>query len=334
MQATLQQTPPLWTEGVTIPEAPPLTEAQHADVCVVGAGIAGVTTAYLLAREGRSVVVLDAGPIGGGETQHTTAHLSNVLDDRFQYLEQVHGPHAARLAAESHGAAVDRIGEIARAEGIDCDYERLDGYLFLGPGQSLDLLKAELRAAVAAGLSAELLPRAPWPHFDTGPCLRFPGQGQFHPLKYLAGLTRAARRLGVRFFGEARAKDVRGGAPARVATQGGPEVTASAVVVATNAPVNDLFAIHTKQAPYLSYVVAAEVPRGAVPHGLYWDMLDPYHYVRLQPAEGGREVLVVGGEDHKTARPTTRGSASPAWRTGPGSASPSSARRTTAGRGR
>src|SRR6185369_1581540 len=95
-----------------------------------------------------------------------------------------------------------------------------------------------------------------------------------------------------------------GGANARVETAREATVTASAVVVATNTPVNDRFALHTKQAPYMTYVVGLRVPRGAVPHALYWDTLDPYHYVRLQPLSYGSadEVLIVGGEDHKTGQ--------------------------------
>src|SRR5262249_28745590 len=88
--------------------------------------------------------------------------------------------------------------------------------------------------------------------------------------------------------------------------RGGPVVTAAAVVVAANTPVNDLFALHTKQAPYLTYAVGLAVPRGAVARGLYWDTLNPYHYVRLQTPAGsgpaGRELLIVGGEDHETGQ--------------------------------
>src|SRR3954453_21762425 len=111
----------------SVPERTALGEDGAADVCGVGAGIAGMTTAYLLAREGKSVVVLDDGPIAGGQTQRTTAHLSNALDDRYFEVERLHGTRGARLAAESHTAAIDRIGAIVHDEGIECDFERLDG---------------------------------------------------------------------------------------------------------------------------------------------------------------------------------------------------------------
>src|SRR5918995_7404359 len=109
MRGDSGQTRSPWFASQDTPSRPPLSGDTRADVCVIGAGIAGMSAAYHLAREGRSVVVLDDGPIGGGETGRTTAHLSNAMDDRFIELERVHGQQNARLAAESHGAAIDRI---------------------------------------------------------------------------------------------------------------------------------------------------------------------------------------------------------------------------------
>src|SRR3954466_5332114 len=133
----------IWMATVQIPSRPSLAEDITADVCVVGAGIAGLTTAYLLAAEGQSVVVLDDGPIAGGETSRTTAHLVNALDDRYFELEKLHGEKGARLAAESHTAAIDRIEAIIAAENIECEFERLNGYLFVPPGESTDVLNKE-----------------------------------------------------------------------------------------------------------------------------------------------------------------------------------------------
>ena len=106
-QDNLGQSVSLWMETVTTPPQSTLAEDTHADVCIVGAGIAGITTAYLLAEHGKSVVVLDDGAIGGGETQRTTAHLSNALDDRYFEIERLHGSDGAKLAASSHTAAID-----------------------------------------------------------------------------------------------------------------------------------------------------------------------------------------------------------------------------------
>jgi glycine/D-amino acid oxidase-like deaminating enzyme/nitrite reductase/ring-hydroxylating ferredoxin subunit len=299
----------LWMATATASAQPPLTEDIQADVCVIGAGIAGMTTAYLLTQAGRAVVVLDNGPVGGGQTQRTTAHLRNAFDDRYFEIERLHGQEGARLAAESHTAAIDCIEAIVREESIECDFERLDGYLFTGPGQDAHLLDREMAAARRAGLGdVERLDRAPLPSFDTGPCLRFPRQGQFHPLKYLAGLAAAVPRDGGQIFTGTHAAQIAGGSPATIRTTSDRTITADAIVVATNSPVNDLVAIHTKQAPYLTYAIGGRVPRGLIPRGLYWDTLDPYHYVRLQRLPSSREqadpgeILIVGGEDHKTGQ--------------------------------
>jgi glycine/D-amino acid oxidase-like deaminating enzyme/nitrite reductase/ring-hydroxylating ferredoxin subunit len=277
-------------------------------VCIVGAGIAGMSTAYLLARAGVSVVVLDDGPIGGGETGRTTAHLSNALDDRYDELARLFGQRGAQLAAESHTAAIDRIESIVAEEGVHCNFERLDGYLFAPPEESRAGLAREYEAARRAGLiDIAWVDKAPLQGFDTGPCLRFPRQGQFHPLRYLYGLAEAIGHYGGRIFTHTHADEIKGGSHASVETRNGYCVTAAAVVVATNSPVNDPLIMHTKQSAYRTYVIGAQVPRGVVPPALYWDTADPYHYVRLHrggdtPLQGqadAYDLLIVGGEDHR-----------------------------------
>ncbi|HKY28543.1 MAG TPA: FAD-dependent oxidoreductase [Pyrinomonadaceae bacterium] len=280
----------------------PLTKKAFADVCVVGAGIAGMTTAYLLAQEGKAVIVLDDGPVGGGMTGRTTAHLVTALDDRYFELERLHGEEGARLAAQSHRASIDCVERIVNDDQIDCEFERLDGYLFVPPEDSLEILDDELAAAHRTGLiDVEKVSRVPWDSFDTGPALLFPRQAQFHPLKYLAGLAEAIKRKGGRIHTETHATEIEGGKLAHIKTGNGGVVTADAVVIATNSPVNDLISIHTKQAAYQTYVIGARVPTGSITRALYWDTPDPYHYVRLETI-GSYDVLIVGGEDHKTGQ--------------------------------
>src|SRR5918993_4476674 len=141
----------LWIDTAHTPDTQPLSQDTSADVCVVGAGIAGLTTAYLLAREGQSVIVIDAGSVGGGNTSVTTAHLSYVIDDTFKEMLRLHGLDGARLARDSHASAVDMIEAICRDESLDCRFERLDGYLFLGSSHDTSDLDEEMEAARAAG---------------------------------------------------------------------------------------------------------------------------------------------------------------------------------------
>jgi glycine/D-amino acid oxidase-like deaminating enzyme/nitrite reductase/ring-hydroxylating ferredoxin subunit len=289
-------------ETAELRSAPELAQSVRTDVVIVGAGIAGLTAAYLLARAGQSVVVLDAGPVGGGMTARTTAHLSAALDDRYDALIPIVGLDAARLAASSHAAAIDLIEQIQQKEKIACDFARVNGFLFAAADEARDALARELDAAHRVGLTGVgWADRAPMKGLDTGRCLRFPRMGRFHPLKYVAGLMGAMERDGGRCF-TARVVGVAGdGKAATVQTEGGMVVTAKAAVVATNSPINDRVTIHTKQAPYRSYVIAAAVPRGTVDDALYWDTADPYHYARLQPGEA-EDWLIVGGEDHKSGQ--------------------------------
>ena len=292
----------IWMATADTPLQPRLQDNVRTDICIIGAGIAGLTTAYLLSREGRSVVVLDDGPIGGGMTGRTTAHLTNAFDDRYVDVETLHGEEGARFTAESHTAAIDKVEQIVRAENIDCDFTRCDGFLFAVPPDTQELLDDELAATHRAGLTdVEKVARAPIESFDTGPALRYPRQAQFHPLKYMNGLVRAIARDGGKLFSHTHATTIEGGENARVETAAGPVITCETIVVATNTPVNDRVAIHTKQAPYVTYVIGASIPKGSVPAALYWDTLDPYHYVRIQSVKD-HDVLIVGGEDHKTGQ--------------------------------
>jgi len=296
---TTHPTTSIWTTEIRA--RPNLDKDITADVCVVGAGIAGLTTAYLLGKEGKSVVVLDDRTIGGGETSRTTAHLVNALDDRYFNLEKLHGQRGAQLSADSHTAAIDRIEDIVAKERIQCKFERLDGYLFLPPGESADLIDRELAAAHRAGLTqVERIARAPLRDFDTGPCLRFPRQAQFHPMKYLDALSHVIEKNGGRIFNNTHADEFKS-EEQTVKTNEGAVVSAGAIVVATNTPVNDWVTLHTKQAAYRTYVIGVRIPRGSVTRALYWDTPDPYHYIRLADSDS-HEVLVVGGEDHKTGQ--------------------------------
>ncbi|AFL49783.1 glycine/D-amino acid oxidase-like deaminating enzyme/nitrite reductase/ring-hydroxylating ferredoxin subunit [Sinorhizobium fredii] len=304
MNVNAERSVSLWMATVREWQAQPLTANERADVVVVGSGIAGLSTAYELCRQGQSVIVADRGAIGRGMTARTSAHLASVLDDFYHKLIGIRGRDEARHYLHSQIAALDRVEQIQQTEEIECDFRRIDGYLFAASDDDVSLLEREIDACHSLGFSD-----VAW---DTMPaaadgreyrCLRFLNQARFHPLKYLEGLMRCIQREGGRIYADTPVMSVEEkDGETIVRTQNDHQIRARATLIATNSPINDWIAIHTKQAPYRTYVIAGRVPSGSVVDALYWDTLDPYHYVRLQPVGDEHDWLIVGGEDHKTGK--------------------------------
>jgi glycine/D-amino acid oxidase-like deaminating enzyme/nitrite reductase/ring-hydroxylating ferredoxin subunit len=300
-----------WLDSVMPLEFETLSASTQADVLIIGGGIAGLTTAYLLLKSGRQVTLVEDGLIGSGESGRTTAHLTCALDDRYFEIETAFGEEGARKAAESHTAAIELIERIVKEENINCEFQRVDGYLFVHPTDTKENLEKEFDATQKAGLQTVWLDRVPHLSSENGPCILFPAQGQFHIMRYLHGLAHAIARMGGKIFTKTRARHINDkGAECNCC-----EVRASQIVVATNTPVNDFAAMHTKQFPYRTYVIGATVPRGSLPHALWWDTGDqdskwvtsPYHYIRLQHIDEENELLIIGGEDHKTGQADDEG---------------------------
>lgn len=291
-----------------LPHGPPLESDASCDVCVVGGGMAGLLIAEALSRRNADVMVLERARLADGETSRTTAQFASALDDRLIQLERLHGERGARLAAESHAAAIDHVEALVRMLDIDCGWRRLDGYLAVNVRhieQRDRLLEDELIACARAGVFAvrvDALPD-PWPEV-LGPAIRFPNQAQLHPLKFLSALAARLMASGVRICERTPVTQLLPGG--QVKTASGHVVTCSDVVIATNTPLNNRFAVHTKQSGYQTYVIAVQVPTGHFPGLLFWDGLweddTAYHYVRLMNRDDDTDLLIVGGEDHKTGQ--------------------------------
>jgi glycine/D-amino acid oxidase-like deaminating enzyme len=283
------------------------------DVAIVGGGIAGITTAYLLSRSGKTVALLEDGYIGSGETGRTTAHITHALDDRYYNIEKTHGSQGAKLAAESHTAAIDFIDRFTREEAIDCAFERLNGFLFLDTSDNKSSLEKELKALKNAGISsAKMVNESPLESADISPCICFPNQAQFQPMQYLIGVVKSmTSEKCVQIFTETHAQEIQMlENEGIIKTDNGCNVTAHNIVLATNAPIVDKVSkIYEKQIAYRTYAIAAKIRKNTIPLALYWDTgnqrskdnVKPYHYVRIQKTEDkDSDLLIVGGEDHKT----------------------------------
>jgi glycine/D-amino acid oxidase-like deaminating enzyme/nitrite reductase/ring-hydroxylating ferredoxin subunit len=286
-----------------LPELPgsPVEDSRPADLVVVGGGMAGLSVAYEALLKGRHVTVIDRGPIASGMTARTTAHLASALDDRYYKFMALRGEEDAKLLFESLSASIDRIEQVVRQESIDCDFARIPGYLFRGENTNPDILQKEIAACHKIGFKGVgWVDSVPFPSSDSGPALAFSNQARFHPLKYLFGLGRAILTKGGVFRPHTAVDSItQSDVGVAVKTRNGQTIMARDVVCATNAPIAGRLTLQAKMAPYRSYAMAFDIDKQQVADALYWDTLDDYHYVRLQPGND-RDQLIVGGGDHKT----------------------------------
>jgi glycine/D-amino acid oxidase-like deaminating enzyme/nitrite reductase/ring-hydroxylating ferredoxin subunit len=292
----------IWAATYDVPAFRKLDENIETDICIIGAGITGLLTACRLCLSGNKVVVLEDGQIGSGETARTTAHITNVIDDRFSEITRLHGEEACRLAAESQTAAIKLIEDLVTRYKIDCEFRHLDGYLFFRPEQDADALEDEYHAAIKAGIDVKILPGGPLEFASGYPCLMFPNQAEFHVLKFISAVAGIIESNSGKIYTDTHVKKINE-EPEKVTleTSDGNIVTAQKVITCTNSPISDYVKIHLKEAAYRTYVVGLVIPKGSVPEGLYWDNDEPYHYIRLYN-DGQDEILIVGGEDHRTGQ--------------------------------
>lgn len=300
------RTTPYWSDSASMPVFPKLGSNLRVDVLVVGGGLTGLTTAYLLADAGKTVAVVERERCAQIDTGHTTAHLTMVTDAQLIDLVDRFGRDHAQAVWDAGLAAISQIDDIQREQSIDCNFAWVDGYLHAQRGNVTEQDVADLKksAALAAemGFDATFVDEVP---LMSVPGIRFENQARFHPRKYLAGLVGALQQMGVQIYEQSAAEEFSTD-PLSV-TVNGHTVTCDDIVIATHNPLVGVknivtaTAFQTKLALYTSYVVAGRVPAGSVVDALFWDTADPYRYLRLDP-HPEFDVVVFGGEDHKTGQ--------------------------------
>ena len=281
---------------------PPLADDQTADVVVIGAGITGLTVADRLTRQGKRVVVLEAGRIGSGTTGGTSAHLDSHPEEPPGSLLKSLGEQAARTLIDARKTAIDDIERrIAELRG-DCDFQRVDGFQYTEHADRADRLRDEIPNWESLGLTANEVRGNIGLPFPVAYAVRFPGMARFHPVAYLRTLADAVTRQGGVIYEQTRAAIPESGTPCIVGTDRGGAVKASAVVVATHSAYLGISNFDLRVAPYQSYLIAVRVAR-PVGDALYWDDEEPYHYTRIaDPGDPG--LVLIGGADHKTGEAT------------------------------
>jgi glycine/D-amino acid oxidase-like deaminating enzyme/nitrite reductase/ring-hydroxylating ferredoxin subunit len=297
---------PYWHDSSSMPRFRALDRDLAVDVAIIGAGITGLTAAYLLKRAGRTVAVIDRQRCGGVDSMHTTAHLTCVTDPDLTTLVKDFGRDHARAAWDAGLAALVEIDTIVSRERIDCNFEWVRGYKFAALTASAEeegpRLRQEAAAATELGFDARYVDSVP---FFNRPGVEFEGQARFHPRKYLAALATLVDGGGSHVFEHTESEEVQDD-PLSVKA-GGHTITCEYVVIATHTPLMGKTSLaratlfQTKLSLYSTYVLGGRVPKGTVPDALFWDTADPYHYLRLD-THRDFDVVIFGGKDHKTGQ--------------------------------
>lgn len=272
---------------------PKLSSEISCEVCVIGAGITGVTLAYLLAEKGIDVVMLEADVIGSGTTGGSSAHLDPLTDSKLRELINNFGIEEAKKIINANVEALNLIESLVKKHAIDCDFERVPGVYLAETESEANALLDEQAAAVSLGLDAELEsdPSSP---FVCKARLVYDIHARFDPLKYVFELAKAAKRSGARIYQMSRVDDIENGA-ARVEAGA---VKAKHFALATHMPFGFHPILQSKVFAFRSYVIGARVSK-EVEDALFWDLKEPYHYIRKAEDSQG-ELLIIGGADHRT----------------------------------
>lgn len=326
---TSGETTPVWvhTEPYSArPSFPKLTENATADVCIIGSGIAGISTAYELVKQGKSVTMIEARNVLSGESGRTSDHLASQLDDGYVAIKGKFGMEGARRAAESHQWALQHVGDVARELGLECEYRSLNGYTVSqyevgneGHKKDVEMLMEECKLARELGLDARFegaLKIKGWDgKVDQRDASVFGKQATFHPTKYLDGvLNWLTQQPGFQGYAQTRAVDVSekgvtvpvvhtriGGGGVTVATADGHTVECNDSVEATCVPLQKLSVIAEME--YMrTYCVAIRIPKGVVEDCLLYDTAEEYKYVRMTQCDEKDDYMVVGGCDHKVGQ--------------------------------
>ncbi len=270
---------------------PHLSKNLTVDVAIIGGGLTGMAAAYLLAKEGKKVAVLEKDQIGHGVTMRTTGFLTQIIDTDYSDLIWMMGHDRAEQIAESHGDAIDLVEKIIEEEKIDCEFTRCSNFIY--SLRSIKELKKEASVLGAMGMSAELKEDASLKLPDAG-YIEVKDQAKYHPLKYLTGLTEAAEKYGAEIFENTEVLEMTGHT---LHTKEGT-VTADWIIVATYEPFGKPLYLYFRKGTYISYVYELEMEGKKLLEGTYEDTENPYHYFRVDHRED-KTYITIGGEDHR-----------------------------------
>jgi glycine/D-amino acid oxidase-like deaminating enzyme len=322
---TSGSTDAVWVHTVpysSYPKYPSLNQDLETDVCVIGSGIAGISTAYELVKKGVQVVMIEARDIISGETGRTSGHLSSDIDDGYDVVKSKHGDKGAAVVFESHDWAIKRVGEISRELGIECEYRILPGYnVSQYPRgdkhheEDIKMLKEDIALSKTYGMDAE------WKEgyaikgwngqVDQRDAAAYYNQGTFHPTKYVLGVMKwLSEQPNFSCYTRTRMMECKekgieimgfGTKEVKISTEDGNTISCKEAVMATCVPLQ-LLSVVAEMEYYRTYCIAVRIPKGSYEDSLIYDTADAYKYVRFTECDEKDDYLVIGGCDHKVGQ--------------------------------
>ena len=273
------------------------------DVCIIGAGIFGLTCAYYLSNLGFQVVVLEKDGIGEKTTGHTTAKITSQHSLFYDYLMNGYGKNFASDYLEANEKAIKNIKQIIDTEKIKCDFEYQNSYVYTTKKSELGAIKKEVSAVEALGFPCEFVTKTGLP-FEIEGAICFKNQAQFHPLKYLYGLCDSISSHGGEVYTNTVVTNVeKDFDSAYLVSTDSNTVRSKFVIVATHYPFINFPGLYfLKMYQSTSYLIAVDTKKTLF-NGMYINATNPifsYRTVKYQ----GKELLLIGGGDHKTGHPS------------------------------
>lgn len=291
---------PYWRDFIKLPEFPQLKEDLQVDVVIVGGGITGLTSAYLLVNEGLKVAVLEADKLLNGTTGHTTAKITAQHDLIYDEFVRNFGRNTARLYYEANIDALNFIKKTVEEHQIDCDFSEQDAYVYATTDEYARKLEKEAKAYETVGIDGGLVDSIPF-NIEVKKALVMKNQAQFHPIKYLAHLIDIIKEKGGLIFEYTTAVDIETGEQPTVLTREGQRVTGSHVLSCSHFPFYEGLGFYSaRMYADRSYIIAVKT-KESYPGGMYLGADEPTRSLRSATING-EEMILIGGESHKTGQ--------------------------------
>ncbi len=289
----------LWLDGKAPDPHPAFEGGERAEVAVVGGGIVGASTALALAKEGASVVLVEARRIAEGVTGHSTAKVTALHETQYTHISQSVGREAAQAYAELNVEGVAAVAALAYEHTMECSLETAPNYIFAEESSGAAKVEAEARAAQNAGLDVEITEETDLP-FDVRVAARLGGQIAFDSAAFTRALVAEAETAGARIHEDSRVRSVKHGSPCVLRFESGHELETERVVLATHMPLLDRGLFFARVRPQASYAVSARA--SDAPIGMYLSLDSSTRSIRSAPSPDGGRFVVVGGEGHKVGQ--------------------------------